>query len=62
MRRHLPVIVWFSTAASTAAQAEDGHFIPVFSYRTGAFAGSGIAQANGFTDYLEIKAVEGFAA
>lgn len=39
-------------AASTAAQAEDGHFIPVFSYRTGAFAGSGIAQANGFTDYL----------
>ena len=39
-------------AASTAARAEDGHFIPVFSYRTGAFAGSGIAQANGFTDYL----------
>ncbi len=39
-------------AASSAAQAEEGHFIPVFSYRTGAFAGSGIPQANGFTDYL----------
>jgi branched-chain amino acid transport system substrate-binding protein len=39
-------------AQSTAAQAEDGHFIPVLSYRTGAFAGSGIPQANGFTDYL----------
>jgi branched-chain amino acid transport system substrate-binding protein len=39
-------------AASSAAQAEEGHYIPVFSYRTGAFAGSGIPQANGETDYF----------
>jgi branched-chain amino acid transport system substrate-binding protein len=41
-------------AASTKAQAEDSVFVPVFSYRTGAFAGSGIPQANGFSDYLTL--------
>ena len=35
-----------------SASAEDRHYIPVFSYRTGAFAGSGIPQANGETDYF----------
>jgi branched-chain amino acid transport system substrate-binding protein len=38
--------------AATKAAAEDRHYIPVFSYRTGAFAGSGIPQANGETDYF----------
>jgi len=36
----------------TAAQAEDGIFIPLFTYRTGPFAGSGIPIANGMADYL----------
>ncbi len=38
--------------AATKAKAEDKLFVPVFSYRTGAFAGSGIPQANGETDYF----------
>jgi len=38
--------------AVSKAAAEDRHFVPVFSYRTGAFAGSGIPQANGETDYF----------
>ena len=38
--------------AALSASAEDRHYIPVFSYRTGAFAGSGIPQANGETDYF----------
>ena len=37
--------------AVSKAAAEDRHYIPVFSYRTGAFAGSGIPQANGEMDY-----------
>ncbi|MEO1709510.1 MAG: ABC transporter substrate-binding protein [Pseudomonadota bacterium] len=43
----------FVTGVATSAQAEE-LFVPVLSYRTGAFAGSGIPQANGFTDYLEL--------
>ncbi|MEM9028943.1 MAG: ABC transporter substrate-binding protein [Pseudomonadota bacterium] len=42
-----------ATGIATSAQAEE-LFIPVTSYRTGAFAGSGIPQANGFTDYLTL--------
>ena len=37
--------------AVTVAKAEDKLFIPILSYRTGAFAGSGIPQANGQHDY-----------
>ena len=37
--------------AATVAKAEDKLFIPILSYRTGAFAGSGIPQANGQHDY-----------
>ena len=29
-----------------------GIYIPLFTYRTGAFAGSGIPNANGMHDYL----------
>ncbi|MEO0671258.1 MAG: ABC transporter substrate-binding protein, partial [Pseudomonadota bacterium] len=41
-----------SGLASAVATAE--HFVPILSYRTGAFAGSGIPQANGFNDYLQM--------
>jgi branched-chain amino acid transport system substrate-binding protein len=40
--------------AVSAAQAEDGIYIPLFTYRTGAFAGSGIPIANGMADYLNM--------
>jgi branched-chain amino acid transport system substrate-binding protein len=40
--------------AFTAAQAEDGIYLPLFTYRTGAFAGSGIPIANGMADYLNM--------
>ena len=39
-------------AAVTAAQAENGIFVPLFTYRTGPFSGSGIPVANGLHDYL----------
>ncbi|MFY9893827.1 MAG: ABC transporter substrate-binding protein [Xanthobacteraceae bacterium] len=38
--------------AVTAAQAENGIFVPLFTYRTGPFAGSGIPVANGLHDYF----------
>jgi branched-chain amino acid transport system substrate-binding protein len=38
--------------AGPAAHAEDAVFIPLFSYRTGPFASSGIPFANGIRDYL----------
>ena len=42
-------------AALTSAQAgEDGLYIPLFTYRTGPFSGSGIPYANGLTDYLNM--------
>ena len=37
-----------------AAQEADTIFVPLFTYRTGAFAGSGIPIANGMHDYLEM--------
>ncbi len=39
-------------AASTPAQAEDTIYVPLLTYRTGAFAGSGVPIANGLHDYL----------
>jgi branched-chain amino acid transport system substrate-binding protein len=36
------------------AAAQDSIFIPLLSYRTGPFAGSGIPSANGMRDYLEM--------
>lgn len=38
--------------AVDAAQAEDSIFVPLFTYRTGPFAGSGTPIANGMHDYL----------
>ncbi len=42
-----------ATGVATSAQADE-LFVPILSYRTGAFAGSGIPQANGFGDYLRL--------
>src|SRR5271163_3774977 len=39
-------------AAVATAQAEDGIYVPLFTYRTGPYAGSGIPVANGLSDYF----------
>jgi branched-chain amino acid transport system substrate-binding protein len=39
-------------AAVTTAQAADGNYVPLFTYRTGPYAGSGIPFSNGMTDYF----------
>ena len=55
--KHLALALAIATAAPIAvatAQAEDGIFIPLFTYRTGAFAGSGIPTGNGEADYLRM--------
>ena len=41
-------------AAVTTAQAADGIYVPLLSYRTGPYAGSGIPIANGMSDYLNM--------
>ncbi len=41
-------------AAVTAAQAADGIYIPLMSYRTGPYSGAGIAIFNGMHDYLNL--------
>jgi branched-chain amino acid transport system substrate-binding protein len=43
-----------ASAMMSKAQAEDTIFIPLFTYRTGAFANSGIPIANGLHDYFEM--------
>jgi hypothetical protein len=35
-------------------EAADGLYVPLLTYRTGPFAGSGIPYANGLTDYLNM--------
>jgi branched-chain amino acid transport system substrate-binding protein len=39
-------------AAPLPASAQDGIYVPLFTYRTGPFSGSGIFIANGMRDYL----------
>ena len=41
-------------AVATTARAEEGIFIPLFTYRTGPFSGSGTPIANGMSDYLNM--------
>ena len=41
-------------ALVASSQAQEGIYIPLFSYRTGPFAGSGIHIANGMSDYLNL--------
>jgi branched-chain amino acid transport system substrate-binding protein len=38
----------------STAQAQGSIYVPLFSYRTGAFSGSGIPIANGMSDYLNM--------
>ena len=45
-------VVMAAPAAITSAQAANGIFVPLFTYRTGPFSGSGIPVANGLHDYL----------
>ena len=40
------------SALATQAQAQDSIYVPLLTYRTGPFAGSGIPIANGMNDYL----------
>ncbi len=47
-------IVMAIPATATAAQAADGIFIPMFTFRTGPFAGSGIPLNNGMHDYFDM--------
>jgi branched-chain amino acid transport system substrate-binding protein len=42
------------TAMAPAAFAQDSVYVPLFTYRTGAFAGSGTPIANGMADYLNM--------
>ena len=39
---------------ATAAATQDSIYVPLFTYRTGAFSGSGIPIANGMHDYLDM--------
>ena len=41
-------------ATAPAVFAEDSIYVPLFTYRTGPFAGSGIPVADGMDDYLEM--------
>jgi len=43
-----------SGVAVTAVQAQDSIYVPLLTYRTGPFAGSGIPVANGLHDYLSM--------
>ena len=45
-------VVTAAPIAITTAPAASGIFIPLFTYRTGPFAGSGIPIANGMADYF----------
>jgi branched-chain amino acid transport system substrate-binding protein len=53
--KHLAVglaLVVAAPAAVATAQAEDGIYIPLMSYRTGPYSGAGIAIFNGMSDYF----------
>ena len=47
-------LVTAAPAAITAAQAENGIYIPLMSYRTGPYSGAGAAIFNGMSDYLNM--------
>jgi branched-chain amino acid transport system substrate-binding protein len=56
--RATPVVVALAFLAllgvAVPALAEDSIFVPLFTYRSGPFAVSGIAIANGMHDYLTL--------
>ena len=41
-------------ALPAPSRAQDSIYVPLFTYRTGAFAGSGVPIADGMHDYLEM--------
>ncbi len=47
-------VVTAAPAAAATAQAADGLYVPLFTYRTGPYAGSGIPVSNGLADYLNM--------
>jgi len=47
-------VVVAATVAVTKVPAASSIFIPLFTYRTGPFAGSGIPIANGMADYFNM--------
>ena len=47
-------IVTTVSAAVATAQAEDGIYVPLMSYRTGPYSGAGAAIFNGMLDYLHM--------
>jgi branched-chain amino acid transport system substrate-binding protein len=49
----LAIVATIPTAFTTA-EAADGLYVPLLTYRTGPFAGSGIPYANGLTYYLNM--------
>jgi len=48
------VIATAMTGAAVPAAAQDSNYVPLFTYRTGPFSGSGIYIAEGMHDYLEM--------
>ena len=50
----LGLIAGTLAAAAVPAQAQEGIYVPLFTYRTGPFSGSGTHIANGMRDYLEM--------
>jgi len=46
--------VGLTGAMTTAVQAQDTNYVPLLTYRTGPYAGSGIHIANGMHDYLQM--------
>src|ERR1035441_9444153 len=48
------LIVAAMTGSAAPAAAEDSLYVPLFTYRTGPFSGSGIYIAEGMHDYLEM--------
>src|SRR5690349_17542737 len=48
----LGLVLAMGSAMAATAQAQDSIYIPLLTYRTGPFAGSGIPIANGMHDYL----------
>ncbi|MFT0891877.1 ABC transporter substrate-binding protein [Pseudochelatococcus sp. G4_1912] len=59
LKKYQAIALSVAMAASTAfaiqpASAQDEIYVPLFTYRTGAFSGSGIPIANGMNDYLQM--------
>lgn len=48
------IIAGSTAAVAPPSFAEDGLYVPLFTYRTGPYAGSGIPIANGMEDYFDM--------